>query len=66
MCASKLNHMYRGNGLWEDVGFMGTSGNRGCQLAARSVLENFTDDVLVISADSLFQNGAARMLKAYW
>ncbi len=45
---------------------MGTLGNRDCQLASRSVLKDFTDEALTISACSLFQNGAARMLKAYW
>ncbi len=43
------------------VGCMGTSGNRGCQLVTRRVLNNFTDDVLTIAAGSLFQ-----MLKVYW
>ncbi len=38
---------------------MGTSGKRDCQWASRSVLEDFTEDVLTISAGSLFQNGTA-------
>ncbi len=33
----------RGIGLWEEVGYVGTSGNRGCQLASNSVLKDFTD-----------------------
>ncbi len=56
----------RGNELWEEVGHMDTSGNRACQLASRGILKDFTDDVLTISAGSLFQNGTPRMLKAYW
>ncbi len=39
---------------------MGTSRNRDCQLKSRSVLKDFTDDALTISAGSLFQSGAAR------
>ncbi len=31
-----------------------------------SVLNDFTDDALTISAGSLFQNGTVRVLKAYW
>ncbi len=45
---------------------MGTSGNRDCQRASRSALKDFTDDALTISADSLFQNGTVRMVKANW
>ncbi len=51
----------RRNELWKEVGYMGTLGNRDCQLASRSVLEDFTDDALTISAGSLFQNGIALM-----
>ncbi len=40
---------------------MGTSGNRDCQWAPRSVLKGFTEDALTISAGSLFQNGTARI-----
>ncbi len=36
---------------------MGTSANRDCQWASRSVLKDFTEDALTISAGSLFQNG---------
>ncbi len=43
---------------------MGTSGNRDCQWASRSVLKDFTEDALTILADSLFQNGATRFVKA--
>ncbi len=49
----------RGNGLWKRVGYMGTSGNRDCPWAFMSVLKDFTDDVLTISAGSLFQNGTS-------
>ncbi len=41
--------MCRGNGLWEEVGFMAASD---------------TDDVLTISARYLFHGGTARVLKA--
>ncbi len=40
----------------EEVGCMGTSGNRECQLASKSILKGFTDDALTISVGSLFQN----------
>ncbi len=36
---------------------MGTSGNRDCQWAFRSVLKDFTEDTLTISAGSLVKNG---------
>ncbi len=42
---------------------MGTSGNRDCQSASRSVSKNFTEDVLTISAGNLFQNVTARILR---
>ncbi len=58
--------MYRENGLWKEVGYVGTSGNRDCQLVPRSVLNDFNNYALTISARILFQNGAARMLKAFW
>ncbi len=45
---------------------MGTSGNRDRQWASRSVLKDFTEEALTISAGSLFQNGAARIGKANW
>ncbi len=45
---------------------MGSSGNRDCQRASRSALKDFPDDALTISAGSLFQNGAGRMVKANW
>ncbi len=35
---------------------MGTSGNRNYQWASRSILKDFTEDALTISAGSLFQN----------
>ncbi len=62
----KWVNVCRGNGLWEEVGYMGALGNRDCPLASSSVLKDFTDDALTISAGSLFQNETARMLKAYW
>ncbi len=58
MCAERM-----GCG-WSWV--MCASGNRDCQLASRSVLKDFTEDALTISAGNLFQNGTARMAKAYW
>ncbi len=45
----------RGDGLWEEVGYMGTSGNRDCQLASRSVLKDLTDDAFTFVDGSLFQ-----------
>ncbi len=45
---------------------MGTSGNRDCQRASRSILKDFTEDALAISAGSLFQNGTARIVEASW
>ncbi len=56
----------RGDGLWEEVGYMGTLGNRDTEFVSRSVLKDFTDDALTISASNLFKNGTAQMLKAYW
>ncbi len=61
----KWVNMCRGNGLWEEVDYMGTLGNRDCQLASRSALTEFTEDALTTSAGSLFHNVTARMLKAY-
>ncbi len=43
---------------------MGTLGKRDGQRASRSALKDFTDEALTISAGNLFQNGAARMVKA--
>ncbi len=40
-----------------EVGHMGTPGNRENQLVPRSVLIDFKDCALTISADNLFQNG---------
>ncbi len=50
----------------EEVDYMATSGNRGSHLASRSVLTDFTGDVLTTSAGILFQNGIARMPNVYW
>ncbi len=58
--------MCRGDGLWEEVGYMGTSGNMDSHLASGSVLNDFTDDALATSAGSLFQSGAALMVNAFW
>ncbi len=44
---------------------MGTSGNKDCQWTSRAVLKDFTEDTLTISAGILYQNGTARMVKAY-
>ncbi len=48
----KWINVRRGNGLSEEVSYMGTSGNRDCQLASRSALKDFTDEALMISAGS--------------
>ncbi len=56
----------RGNGLWKEVGYICTSGNRDCQWASRSALKDFTEDAWTISAGNLYQNGASIMMKAYW
>ncbi len=45
---------------------MGTSGNKGCQWRSSSVLKDFTEDALTISAGSLFHNGTALIVKANW
>ncbi len=45
---------------------MSTLGNRDCQWASMSVLKNFAEDALTISAGSLYQNETARMVKANW
>ncbi len=42
---------------------MGTSGNRDCQCASRSVLTDFTEHALNFSGGRLFRNGIARTLK---
>ncbi len=49
-----------GMGLWDEVGKMGTSGNRDYQRASRSALKDFADEALTMSAGSLFQNGTVR------
>ncbi len=43
-----------GNGLWGEVGYISTSGNRDGQLAPRGVLEDFTDNALIISLAYLY------------
>ncbi len=45
---------------------MGTPGNGDCQWACRSVLKDFTEDALTISAGSLFQNVTDRIVKTNW
>ncbi len=35
-------------GVWEEVGVIGTSGNRDNQLESISVLHDFTDDALTV------------------
>ncbi len=45
--------------MWEEVGYMSTSGNRSCQLAPKNALNDFTDGALTVSAGSLFQNGTS-------
>ncbi len=47
-----MGYVCRGNGLWEEVGYMGTSGNRDSQLASRNVLNDFTVNALAIAAVS--------------
>ncbi len=39
---------------------MGTSGNRDCKWASRSVLKDFTEDALTISAGSLLKKWESR------
>ncbi len=39
---------------------MGTSGNRDCKWASRSVLKDFTEDALTISAGSLLKKWDSR------
>ncbi len=46
-------------------GVCGYFGEQGLTLGVRNVLKGFTEGVLAISAKSVFQNGAARILKAY-
>ncbi len=54
------SHVCRGNGQWEEVGYMGISRNRDSRLA------DFIDNVLTIPTGSLFKNGTARTPKAHW
>ncbi len=42
---------------------MGTSGDRDCQWASRSVLKDFTGGALTFSGDSLFQHVTAQIVK---
>ncbi len=40
--------------MLEEMGSMGTSGDRDCQWVTRSVLEDFTENALTNAAGSLF------------
>ncbi len=44
---SKWGHVCRGYGLWEEVGYMDNPAKKDCQLVSKSVLNNFTADVLI-------------------
>ncbi len=52
MGVSMWNHVCRGNGLWDEVGYMDTLGNRDSQLTSRSALNGFIDNAWVISEGS--------------
>ncbi len=62
MFVFKWINVRRGNGLGGEVGYMGTSGNRDCQLASRSVLKDFTDDAWTTSTGCLFGPNAENAL----
>ncbi len=49
---------------FEDMGCMGVFGYGDLIVESRSVLEDFTDNVLSIAAGNLLQNGTARTLNA--
>ncbi len=49
-----------------ETGYLGSSENKDWHLLSRSVLKDFNDDALPISAGNLFQNGAVRMLFCWW
>ncbi len=58
--------MCRRKRSWEEVGYAGyISGNRDSQLASISTWNDFTDDVLTTSVDSLLQNGTVWILN-FW
>ncbi len=46
VCVSKWGHLCRGNGLWEELGYMSTSENRHIQLTTISIFNDFTEDAL--------------------
>ncbi len=46
----------------EEVGCMGTSGNRDSQLASRSGFNDFTDNALIISASVYFKMEITQMV----
>ncbi len=56
--------MYRGRGLFEAVGYMGSSWNRDYQLESKNVLKDVTDNALTISGCNLFQMKSAWTLNA--
>ncbi len=45
---------------------MGTSGEQGLPVGIHSVLKDFIEGALTISAGILFKNGAARIVNANW
>ncbi len=53
---SKWENTCRGNGLYEEMGATGTSENMDRHLASRSVLKDFIDDALTISAGTFIPN----------
>ncbi len=55
----------KGMGCWGGVSYLGTLGNRDCQLAPRSVLKDFFEDAFTTSADTIFLNGTTRKMKTY-
>ncbi len=46
----------------EEVGYMGTSGNKDSQLAPKSVFNDFTDNTLTISVGVYFKMGISQMV----
>ncbi len=61
----KWAYVCRRNRFWDEVGFIGISGNRGYQGACCNVLKDFIYAALTVSEGSIFQNGTVAMLKAY-
>ncbi len=50
--------------MWEEVDYIGILGYRDYQFASRSVLKDFTDDVLTISVGSLYKNAESVLVTA--